>query len=73
MEVGHDEGEGKMTWPFRYEASWGKREECQELITRAWDNTLHQLSKIQKATNGLRRGHLLMWSKTTFKKQKMLI
>ncbi|XP_018843481.2 uncharacterized protein LOC109008014 [Juglans regia] len=33
--VGNDEGERKKTQSFRYEASWGKREECQELIVRA--------------------------------------
>lgn len=69
------EGVRKKNRPFRYEACWGKRKECNALISNAWNSTLNHFPKLQETTNGLKRckKRFMSWSKATFKNQKGLI
>ncbi|KAF5447472.1 hypothetical protein F2P56_033026 [Juglans regia] len=52
--------------PFRYEANWDSREECGDLIKKAWDNISHQRSQ-ETSESLLRCKELLQqWSKSNF-------
>ncbi|XP_042972741.1 uncharacterized protein LOC122304536 [Carya illinoinensis] len=61
--------------PFRYEASWFLRDGCEEVIKRAWGNTLLQHSRIKESMQGLKRcsEELTQWSKATSQSTKHVI
>ncbi|XP_042942689.1 uncharacterized protein LOC122276859 [Carya illinoinensis] len=61
--------------PFRYEANWFKRDGCEDVVKRAWGNTLLQHSTIRESTQGLQRcqEELFMWSKANNQNLKHVI
>ncbi|XP_040996249.1 uncharacterized protein LOC121242444 [Juglans microcarpa x Juglans regia] len=61
----HQQGAGSHTKIFRYEVSWGQREECNKLIADEWKRPRLASNELSYTTEGLKRCQfkLQQWSK----------